>query len=141
MAINLMQGALTAVILQPRKLPSEKVVAAAAMSAVTPGLLGLLLPLLLVKNDKAAAPPPPSTDPKRIAVPDVVGVAKAEALERLKAAGLTGEVYPGNETGRSSGVVFKQGPIGGTQADKDSKVLLLVQVDAPTSDTASSKRA
>ena len=58
MSINLIQGALTAVILQPRKLPTDKVVAAAAMSAVMPGLLGMLLPLLLLNQFKTAAQQP-----------------------------------------------------------------------------------
>lgn len=57
MAFNLMSGALAAVILQSRKLPQQQVLAGAVLSSMTPGVLGLAIPLILANR----APPPTDT--------------------------------------------------------------------------------
>ena len=75
-------------------------------------------------------------DPQRAEVPDVTGLRLAQALERLRAAGLRGR----SETIRSQqprGRVIRQVPAAGTEVDKDQPVVVIVsagrqQVAVPT---------
>ena len=126
MAINLMQGLLTAVILQPRKLPSNQLFAAAGMSAAMPGLLGMLVPLLLVRNSGKTAPVPAPPE-ELLAVPDVVGRTEKEALAMLTGLSFKVEVKAATVKGGVPGSVIHQQPASGTLGPKGSTVVLSVQ--------------
>jgi beta-lactam-binding protein with PASTA domain len=66
-----------------------------------------------------------SRGPGRVAVPDVVGIAQAEAVERLEAADLEADVarVPSTET---AGTVVAQNPVAGEQIAKGSAVRINV---------------
>ena len=50
MAFNLMAGAVSATILKSRGVPNDKVIAGAAVSAMTPGILGFVIPLVMARQ-------------------------------------------------------------------------------------------
>lgn len=137
MGLNLMQGAVTALILQPRKLPKEKVLAAAALSSMMTGAPGMLLPLLLVTNGRTAPQPPQlGNGLAQTVVPKVEGLSEEDATRTLRAAGLGADVIYDKDPHLGSKVVYSQDPEGGEVVDIDTVVELLVEADQAPSTTA-----
>lgn len=138
MPINLMQGLFTAVILKPRKLPQEKVIAASALSATLPGLWGLALPFLLLKDTKLvpAQPVTPTPGPVTVleAVPDVMGMDQAKALLAFQGIELKAELQLAQVKEGKSGTVVAQQPPARMLIAKGSTVVLFVQRESPCAD-------
>jgi beta-lactam-binding protein with PASTA domain len=135
MAINLMQGALAAVILQPRKLPGNKLLAASAMAAALPGLPGMLLPLLLVKNVRGGATTTNGNgngNGTSTTVPKVTGLAAPDAVYLLNSAGLQAEFLHDNRRNHGDNYVHQQVPRPGETVEIDSTVELVVDADRAT---------
>ena len=138
MPINLMQGLFTAVILKPRKLPQDKVIAASALSATLPGLWGLALPFLLLEDTKPvpAQPVTPTPGPVTVleAVPDVMGMDQAMALLAFQGIELRAELQLAQVKEGTSGTVVAQQPPARMLIAKGSTVVLFVQRESPCAD-------
>ena len=138
MPINLMQGLFTAVILKPRKLPKDKVIAASALSATLPGLWGLALPFLLLKDTKPAPAQPVTPTPGTVtvleAVPDVIGMDQAQALLAFQDIELKAELQLAQVKEGKPGTVVAQYPPARMLIAKGSTVVLFVQRESPCAD-------
>ena len=138
MAFNVMQGLFTAVILKPRKLPQDKVIAASALSATLPGLWGLALPFLLLKDSKPASAQPvsPAGGPVTVleAVPDVMGMDQAKALLAFQGIELKAELQLAQVKDGKPGTVVAQQPPPRMLIAKGSTVVLFVQRESPCAD-------
>lgn len=135
MAINLMQGLLSAVLLQSRKLPGNTVVAGAALSALTPGPIGLLLPLAIARPPATPDDTPDETPgdvTTLVQVPPLVGQTEAEAVQALKKLRLEPEVRLGKVEGgtQPAGQVVAQSPQPDVALAEGSIVVLFVQPPA-----------
>lgn len=139
---NLMAGALSALILQSRRVPRNKVLVGAVLSAFTPGVLGLALPLAIA----AQHPRKPPNEPKDPADPDdgdgvvdldvlpnVVGWRKEDAEARLKGRRMNVTLKPAElkaaDRPAAPGTVVAQEPPGERSVPIGTEVLLYVQQD------------
>ncbi len=132
MTINVMQGALAAALMQSAKQPPNKVLSIAALAALTPGILGLALPLAVLGARKAAPAEPAQPAPvpvPLVQVPDLSGNDEATATQRLKDAGLLATVHVRAVKGIDGvpGEVIAQAPPAGVAVEPGSSVVLYLQ--------------
>ncbi|OWQ90892.1 hypothetical protein CDN99_12080 [Roseateles aquatilis] len=130
--INVMQGAVAAAMMQSAKQPPDRVLAIAALSALTPGVLGLALPLAVL-GQRAAAPTTPAPLPAPLVlVPDVRGQTVKEAQSTLKAGGFAAVVVERDVTGSvyEPGTIAVQDPEADEAVDKGTTVHLIVLPDS-----------
>lgn len=141
MSINLMQGALAAVLLQQRKVAGSKLAAGAAFAAVMPGLPGLLLPVVMAQNSAATSNTTgvsviggagdAGTRPADfVQVPDVAGMPVDLATQAIEAAGLAPEIIldRNQHAGTKQDTVYTQSPAADSFVAKQSTVDIVVQV-------------
>ena len=79
-----------------------------------------------------------SSGPKQSAVPDVVGMSQASAVNALTDAGFEVSVSQAVSTNANIGKVISQNPAAGTKAKAGSTVTITVGIAPPTSSTSSS---
>ncbi|MBK6005003.1 PASTA domain-containing protein [Ramlibacter ginsenosidimutans] len=141
MSINVMQGALAAVLMQQRKVPRDKLAAGAALAAIMPGLPGLLVPVLMTQNGASASTgtgssagslPAGNSGSARttfVRVPPVQGMPVEFARQAIEDANLVAEVVPDrNHRSSTLDVVYTQTPEANSYVEEKSTVELLVQV-------------
>jgi beta-lactam-binding protein with PASTA domain len=138
MSINMMQGALAAVILQQRKVTGNKLAAGAALAAVMPGVPGLLVPVLMTQNSatnkggpgtSAGSVTVVTTGPTTfVRVPHVEGMQAEAAKQAIEEANLEPEiVLDHNHRTSAQDVVYTQTPTANAYVEEQSTVELLVR--------------
>jgi hypothetical protein len=145
MSFNLLAGALSAVILQSRGVARDKVIGGAAVSALTPGLLGLAIPLAVASQfgQKSDAPPPGGTGSGSnsggvtdlFTMPDVVGMDKISAIQNVTRIKQTVTLIAAelrcfdSDKPPNPGTVLLQKPEAGRMVAEGDAVTLYVQPD------------
>lgn len=126
--LNVMQGAVAAVLMKSANQSPDRVVAIAALSALTPGVLGLALPLVAAKSGTPSTVP--GTTPAAVPVPGVIGKSIVTAINLLEEEGFlvtaeeSDKVSGGDFLGPGS--VVDQRPIKNDLVSKGSTVHLTV---------------
>jgi hypothetical protein len=131
---NIIVGALSALILQKRGLATDQVVAGAAISSLTPGMFGLVVPLVLARQSGS---PVRDGVVKLVRVQNAVGLGKDPAVKLVEAQGLRATVKPGEIQSDAQidepGTVVAQQPTANTVVAVGDTVLLYVSPDTRVS--------
>lgn len=122
MSINYVMGALSALILKQRGIPMNRALAGGAVSAVTPGILGLAIPLAMagqgVKGKQGTSHPALTGPVTLVELTDVRLESKEDAVKTLEAEGQQQRVkvvvadvqVPKGEKAPPGDIVVKQVP-------------------------------
>jgi serine/threonine-protein kinase len=107
--------------------------------SATPWIIAAIVIIVLALGGLAAWAFTKDDEGKKqmVQVPAVVGARQADAIATLEAAGLSPSASPEPSDSFAKGIVFSQAPNGGTQARKNSVVVIKVSA-GPTTTTTSS---